>query len=51
MSKICPIYATREDILGLLRDVEERTALNYVAAGKFDKAEHTIYYKAREIPD
>ena len=51
MSRICPIYATREDILGLMRDVEERIALNYVIAGMFDKAEHTTYCKATEIPD
>ena len=51
MSKICPIYATRNDILLFLKNVEERTELIYTVADVVDQPCFTVYQSAADIPE
>lgn len=50
MSRVIDILATRQDLIGLLVDVESRRLVHYVEAGMFDTPEPTQFGSCLEIP-
>jgi hypothetical protein len=51
MSKVIGFFATRNDLLDLLGEVESRRMVHYIEAGMFDSPEIATYRLASQIPD
>ena len=51
MSRGIELFATRDDLLVLLAEVEARRAIYYADAGMFESPEIVVYRSAAEIPD
>jgi hypothetical protein len=50
MSKVIGIFATRNDLLDLLADVESARSVQYAEAGMFDKPAPATFGSSSEIP-
>jgi hypothetical protein len=44
-------FALKDDLFGLVREVEANTRLSYTQAGNFDSPELTQFYSALDIPN
>lgn len=51
MSNMIHFFATRDDLLELLAEIESARRIHYVEAGMFETAELTVYPSAFHIPD
>jgi hypothetical protein len=50
-STVCNIFATAEDLVNVLHDVESEWSLKYVQVGLFERAEQTVFGSFSSLPD